>query len=266
MFRCDDFSIVDELSSAVKRGVEVRILITQRARGWKEKLKDLTALLRSLGADVMPYENAIVKYHAKYIVADDGPALVTSLNFTRKCFETTSDFMVFSDDPQVVSGLKALFTNDCAAAIAGALPEMPERLIIGPEQTRQRLTQIISGAESSIRIIDHRVTDPEMLELLASKRRQGLTVEVAGTGPMGGLISHGRMILIDQKTAIIGSIHLSSPSLDLRREVAIVVTDPNVVAELYDYFRHLAINEENLMNLGAAPPESPEDEDDEEDE
>src|SRR5215831_936366 len=115
MFRCDDFTVVDELAAAVRRGVRVRILITQRARGWKEKLKDLTALLRSLGADVMPYENAIVKYHAKYIVADDGPALVTSLNFTRKCFETTSDFMVFSDDPQVVSGLKALFTNDCAA-------------------------------------------------------------------------------------------------------------------------------------------------------
>jgi len=64
MFRCDDFSIVDELAAAVKRGVQVRILITQRARGWREKLKDLTALLRSLGADVRPYESPVVKYHA----------------------------------------------------------------------------------------------------------------------------------------------------------------------------------------------------------
>ena len=48
MFRCDDFTIVDELATAVKRGVRVRVLITQRARGWKEKLKDLTALLKSL--------------------------------------------------------------------------------------------------------------------------------------------------------------------------------------------------------------------------
>src|SRR5262245_59504047 len=85
MFRCDDFAIVDELASAVERGVHVRILITQRARGWKEKLKELTALLRSLGAEVLPYEDPVVKYHAKYIVADEGLALVTSLNFTRKC-------------------------------------------------------------------------------------------------------------------------------------------------------------------------------------
>src|SRR2546422_10649764 len=62
MFRCDDFTIVDELASAVKRGVHVRVLITQRARGWKEKLRNLTALLQSLGADVRPYENPVMKY------------------------------------------------------------------------------------------------------------------------------------------------------------------------------------------------------------
>ena len=244
MLRCDDFSIVDELASAVKRGVDVRILYNEDHD-------------QPIPVPPPPETN---------IVADDGPALVTSLNFTRKCFETTCDFMVLSDDPQIVSGLKALFKNDCAAPVAGPLPEMPERLIIGPEQSRERLTQIISDAASSIRIIDHRVTDPEMLALLAAKARQGLTVQIAGTGPMGGLICHGRMILVDQKTAIIGSIHLSRPSLDLRREVAIVVEEPGVVAQLYDYFQHLAINDENLMNLWAAPPISPEDEDDEEDE
>ena len=82
MFRCDDFAIVDEVAAAVRRGVNVRILITQRARGWRQKLKDLTALLKSLGADIRPYDNSVMKYHAKYIVTDDGPALVTSLNFT----------------------------------------------------------------------------------------------------------------------------------------------------------------------------------------
>src|SRR6185369_14803415 len=102
MFRCDDISIVDELADAVKRGVRVRVLITQRARGWKEKLKDLTALLNSLGAQVLPYRHQVVKYHAKYIVADDGPALVTTLNFTRNCFESTRNFVIFSQDPEVI--------------------------------------------------------------------------------------------------------------------------------------------------------------------
>jgi cardiolipin synthase len=266
MFRCDDFAIVDELAATVRRGVRVRVLITQRARGWKEKLKDLTALLRSLGAEVQPYESVVMKYHAKYIVADDGPALVTSLNFTRKCFEDTCDFLVFSDDPDVVAGLKGLFELDCAVPAGAPLPKVSDRLIVGPDISRQRLIQMLSAATSSIRIIDHRVTDPQILQLLNRKRQQGLTVQIVGSTRMDGLICHGRMILIDQKTAIIGSIHLSQPSLDLRREVAIVVEVPGPVAELYDYFQSLAIDQANLLNLWAAPAESPQDEDDEEDE
>src|SRR5262245_4947067 len=148
MFRCDDFGVIDELASAVKRGVHVQILITQRARGWRTKLKDLTALLQSAGVEVLAYENPAMKYHAKYVVADDGQALVTSLNFTRKCFEITCDFLVFTGDPKVVSGLRTLFQNDCvAAATAAALPnEATERLVIGPEDSRRRLTQMISAA------------------------------------------------------------------------------------------------------------------------
>jgi cardiolipin synthase A/B len=266
MFRCDDFSVLDELAMAVQRGVQVQVLITQRARGWKEKLKDLTALLRSLGAVVQPYDNPAMKYHAKYIVADDGRALVTSLNFTRKCFESTCDFLLFSDDRGVVAGLKDLFAADSVTPAAPPPVPVSERLIVGPEQARLRLTAMLAGAAASIQIIDHRVTDPGILNLLAGKRRQGVIVQVVGNSRTDGLICHGRMILIDEKTAIIGSIHLSSPSLDMRREVAIVVDEPKVVAELCGYFQSLANNEANLMNLWAAPLESPQDEDDEEDE
>jgi len=73
------------------------------------------------------------------------------------------------------------------------------------------------------------------------------------------------MILIDGITAIIGSIHLSPPSLDARREVALVIDEAPLVARLYDYFQTMAGNEANFMNLWPAGlPE--EDEDDEEDE
>ena len=84
---------------------------------------------------------------------------------------------------------------------------------------------------------------------------------------MDGLVAHGRMILIDQKIAIIGSIHLSPPSLDSRREIALVTEETPIVAELYDYFENLARNDTNVMNLWAAETPAPrEDEDDEEEE
>ncbi|PYS07238.1 MAG: hypothetical protein DMG12_01170, partial [Acidobacteria bacterium] len=112
MFRCDDLAVVDEVAAAVQRNVSVRVLITHRARGWKRRLKELGALLESTGAHVQRYTGPLMKYHAKYVVADDGQALVSSLNFTRKCFGSTCDFLIFSDDPHVISGLKVVFEHD----------------------------------------------------------------------------------------------------------------------------------------------------------
>jgi cardiolipin synthase A/B len=264
LFRCDDLTVVDEIAAAVKRNVSVRVLITQRARGWKQKLKDLTALLRSVGADVRPYESVTMKYHAKYIVVDDGPALVTSLNFTRKCFENTCDFMIFSDDPDVVYGLKTLFEHDCNTP-ASPLPDITNRLIVGPDRVRKRLIEEFESAQLSIGIVDHRVTDPHVLTLLKDKQSKGVTVRVIGDARNDGLVAHGRMSLIDGKAAIIGSVHLSPPSLDARREVAIVIEDEPIVTELYHYFETMARNEANLMNLWASEPPTPQqDEDDEE--
>src|SRR5437870_8387086 len=151
MFRCDDFAVLDELAAAVKRNVHVRVLITHRARGWKRRLKELSALLASTGAHVQRYTGPLMKYHAKYVVADDGPALVSSLNFTRKCFESTYDFLVFSDQPDVISSLKAIFENDYGSP-ASPLPEITERLIVGPEFARERFTRLIAEARTTIRI------------------------------------------------------------------------------------------------------------------
>ena len=53
-----------------------------------------------------------MKYHAKYLVADEGPAVVASLNFTRKCFRKTCDALVITHDPAVVAGLRQLWTAD----------------------------------------------------------------------------------------------------------------------------------------------------------
>ena len=266
LFRCDDFSILDEVAAAVKRNVAVQVLMTRRARGWKRRLEELGALLRSIGADVQPYRGPVVKYHAKYIVADDGPALVSSLNFTRKCFEHTCDFLVFSDRSEVVSGLKILFENDCRSPSA-PLPAMTDRLIVGPENARERFTRLIHGARTSIRIIDHRVTDPAILSLLCQKQNEGVAVQVLGGGPMGGLISHGRMMLIDNAAAAVGSIHLSPQSLDWRREVAIVTEEPEVVAELSEFFENLAADRLNAVRFWETPvsllPDDDEDEDDE---
>ena len=71
LFRCDDFSILDALAAALERGCEVEAVLTKRAKGGKKRLKKLWGALEEMGAVVTRYADPVVKYHAKYLVADD---------------------------------------------------------------------------------------------------------------------------------------------------------------------------------------------------
>ncbi len=240
VFRCDDFAILDGLADALRRKVRVEVLLTPRAKGWEKRLKDLWDVLEGMGATLHRYADPVVKYHAKYIVADKGPALVASLNLTRKCLTGTVDFVVTTYNRGVVSGLTRLFDADRTSS-GGPLPRgLSPRLIIGPERARQQFTTLIQQARRSIRLIDPKVTDPSMVSLLKARKAAGIKVTVLGRGSIRGLATHGKLLVIDGKIAVIGSVSLSALSLDFRREVAIVVTDPDAVKTLNTFFQQNA--------------------------
>jgi cardiolipin synthase len=235
LFRCNDPQIFSELAQATARGVQVDTLVTSRAKGEKSKLKKLWAALQQTGASVHAYTDPVVKYHAKYLVADDGPAVVASFNFTRKCFERTCDALVLTHDPEVVEGLRALMAADRDRRPLPAT--VSPRLIVGPERARRQFTVLIEQARSSLRLIDPKLSDPDLVTLLNAQHAAGLTVEVFGSKRLGNLKSHGKILLIDDRLAVVGGLALAAMSLDFRREVAIIVEDPGAVADVKELFR-----------------------------
>jgi len=251
LFRCNDEAIFNELAYAVDRGVSVEVITTSRAKGGRGKLEQLREALDQTGATVKTYNDPVVKYHAKYIVADDGPAIVASLNFTRKCFRKTCDGIVITHDPVIVNDLRGLMEADAAGQKMPA--EVSDRLIIGPERARRQLTGLIEQARSSIRIIDAKLSDPELVSLLRSRRAGGLTLEVFDSRRLGNLKSHGKIMLVDDAKVVVGSLALAALSLDFRREVAIVVDEPSAVANAIELFRQLtaAANEAGTAPAGA---------------
>jgi phosphatidylserine/phosphatidylglycerophosphate/cardiolipin synthase-like enzyme len=234
LFRCSDQEILGQLASAVARGVAVEVLLTSRAKGGRKKRQQLWTALQAMGAVVWAHTDPVVKYHAKYLVADDGPAVVTSLNLTRKCFERTCDALVLTHDPEVVTGLRQLMAADRDGVAAPATRS--DRLIIGPERARRQLTALIAQARTSIRVIDAKLSDPDLIALLKARRAEGLTVEIFGSKQLGELKSHGKIILIDDTRAVVGSLALAAMSLDFRREVAIVVDDEAAIADVRQLF------------------------------
>jgi len=234
LFRCNDEAIFAELAAAVARGVAVDVLVTSRSKGGKKRREQLWNALERTGASVHAYNDPVVKYHAKYLVADEGPAVVASLNFTKKCFKKTWDALVVTHDPAVVSGLKQLMAADCEDA---PLPsDLSPRLIIGPERARVQLTALIKQAKTSIRLIDAKLADPDLIELLKMRRAEGVAVDIYGAKRIGTLKSHGKIMLVDESTLVVGSLALAALSLDFRREVAIAVTDPAAIAEAVQLF------------------------------
>ena len=237
LFRCTDKAVFGELAAAVDRGVDVQVLVTTRAKGGKKKLKKLWKRLEDTRASIVPYTDPVVKYHAKYMVVDDGPALITSMNFTRKCFDNTCDAVAITYDPAIVDGLGQLMAADREGGVAPST--LPDRLIVGPERARRQFTALVQQARQRIQIIDAKLSDPGLIDLLNQRRSQGISVEIYGQKRLGTLLSHGKMMLVDGARAVIGSLALTALSLDFRREVALVVEEPTAVAELDQLFRSI---------------------------
>ena len=235
LFRCNDAAVFEELTAAAARGVAVEVLVTSRAKGGEKKMAKLWRALEQTGATLHSYTDPVVKYHAKYLVADEGPAIVASLNLTKKCFTKTCDALLVTYDPAVIADLRRLWTADCGGQ---PMPvDLSERLIIGPERARRQFTALIEGARTSIRLIDAKLSDPDLVAALNAKRAGGMAVEVFAAKQLGDLKSHGKIMLIDDRTAVLGSLALAALSLDFRREVAIVATEPDAVAAVVELFR-----------------------------
>jgi phosphatidylserine/phosphatidylglycerophosphate/cardiolipin synthase-like enzyme len=232
LFRCDDFSILDALAAALERGCEVEAILTKRAKGGRKRLKKLWGALEEMGAVVTRFADPVVKYHAKYLVADNSTAIITTLNPTRKCFTRTWDAVLITQDASVVKGLLTLFRADAAGQPLPPRRPISRRLVVGPERSRAEIRALINGAKSSIRILDHKLSDPDVVSLLRDRRDEGITVTVLGRQPIRGFEPHGKMMIIDEARAVLGSTALSTLSLDFRREVSIVIHDPGLVKQL----------------------------------
>ena len=241
LFRCDDLPVLDALANALERGCKVEAILTKRAKGGKKRLKKLWGALEEMGAVVTWYADPVVKYHAKYLVADEATAVVTTLNPTERCFSRTWDCLLISSDPPLVRGLLRLFRADTTGSPLPSERALSPRLIVGPEHSRAAYRRLISSAERSIRILDHKLSDPDLVMLLRKRRDEGVMVSVVGHQALGLLEPHGKMMLLDESRAVMGSTALSTLSLDFRREVSVVIDHAAVVKELNVAYQQMSV-------------------------
>ena len=241
IFRTDRDEIEKALGAAVQRGVKVRVLVAHTNRGGENRLRKLEQRLLEAGATVSRTGDDFLRYHGKFLVADD-TLYVFGFNFTRIDTSKSRSFGVSTRDASSVREAKALFEADSSRQ-----PFVPKRthLVVSPENARETLTAFIKGAKRQLLIYDVNLQDRLCIKLLQQQAAAGVDVRVIGkckgckgidVRPLHSLRLHVRAIVRDGSRAFVGSQSLRRPELDQRREVGVLITNSVVARQIRDTF------------------------------
>lgn len=243
IFRLDRNEITQALEAAVARGVNVRALIAHTNRGGDKRLRKLELRLLEKGVTVSRTADDLVRYHGKMMIVDGAVLHLYGFNFTALDIEKSRSFGIVTRNQRLVAEALRLYEADTARQ--PYVPGAGERLIVSPENSRERLAAFIKGAKKHLLIYDPNLSDDRMLKLLTEKLEAGVDVRVIGrveakwrvpSEKFPGKRLHIRAIVRDGRHAFLGSQSLRKLELDKRREVGVIVHDEKVVRQLVAVF------------------------------
>jgi cardiolipin synthase len=240
VFRLDRDDLIKALGEAVSRQVPVHALIAHTARGDDKSLRKLEQRLLDVGAIVARTADDLPRYHGKMLIADDTLHLL-GFNYTKADIRSRS-FGIVTDDPKLVAEAGRLFEADFAKQ---AYTPEHKQFVVSPENSREVLTRFLEGAKRELLLYDHKVSDRRMIKLLIGRRKAGVDVRIIGhvAKPGGDLAcdrlkmrQHVRAIIRDASEAFVGSQSLRTLELGGRREIGLLVDDPQVVKQMHETF------------------------------
>jgi phosphatidylserine/phosphatidylglycerophosphate/cardiolipin synthase-like enzyme len=242
IFRLDRAEIAHALEAAVARGVRVRALTAHANRGGTKSLRKLEMDLLAAGVTVSRTADDLVRYHGKMMIVDNKVLHVYGFNFTGLDMLKSRSFGVISKNNKLVNEATKLFMADF-----DRLTYTPgyERLVVSPENARERLGRFMSGARRQLLIYDPQVSDDAMLRVITERIKAGVDVRILGrveakwnvpTEKFPGRRLHIRAIIRDGRRAFVGSQSLRRLELEKRREVGVIVTDVDVVTQMQEIF------------------------------
>ncbi|HXI29701.1 MAG TPA: phospholipase D-like domain-containing protein [Vicinamibacterales bacterium] len=242
IFRLDRPEIARALGEAVARGVRVRALTAHQNRGGTKSLRKLEMQLLEAGVTVSRTADDLVRYHGKMVIVDNKILHVYGFNFTGLDIEKSRSFGIVTKNEKLVNEATKLFTADFDRQ-----PYTPAsgRFVVSPENARELLARFLGGARRELLIYDPKVSDDAMLKILTERSKAGVDVRVIGkveskwnlkSEKYPGKRLHIRAIIRDGKRAFMGSQSLRRLELEKRREVGVIVTDEEVVAQMRAIF------------------------------
>lgn len=203
----------------------------------------------------IPYQNNLpkVRYiHQKTLIFDGKKAWIMTFNLTASAFKKQRNFALVTDDAPLVLTLENQFNADWNQE---KTQNITYPFLLSPVDARKKILTLIKSAKKNIRIYAQDIQDEEILNTLIQESRSGVLIQIITNHPrvpsdfkklrqagvqiyFPSLYIHAKVIMIDGKKALIGSMNLTKNSLDANRELGIITEDPKIIKKLNTVFEN----------------------------
>ena len=242
IFRFDRTDVEKALVAAIQRGVKVNALVAFRNRGGQKHLRKLEMRFLEAGITVSRTADDLNRYHGKFLSIDGRILCVLSFNFTHLDIDRSRGFGVITTNSRWVQEAAKLFEADRSRSEYAA---GPSTFVVSPANSRKVLSDFLKRAQKRLLIYDPEISDEEMLRVLSDRRKSGVEIRIIGdvdsradlpTVRLAKMRLHTRTIIRDHSQAFLGSQSLRAAELDSRREVGLIIRQPEVVRGLVQTF------------------------------
>jgi cardiolipin synthase len=255
------YDLFDPLVTQEKNGIDVRVMMEKAPYMADTENWDARYYLTGYGVLCKWANPSFFLTHAKFIVIDGEKVIVLTGNLTYSTFNKNREFGIVLNNPEKASEFENLFEKDWAREI---YTNNDPSIVLSPNDARSKIENAFNSANSSIKIWEQSIEDPEIIETLKNAKARGVDVEII-TPPLTStpgnsdavseledsikvLVNpyvHAKAFIIDNKIAYIGSNNFTKTSLDQNREAGVFISDGVIINELLELWN---IDRSNSIN------------------
>ncbi len=263
MYLLTETNVIHALEDAANRGVTVQVMLEAHPVGSGSITPQETmATLNAAGVKAQPTNPAFALTHAKLLLIDGQTAYISSGNFTKTALGGSSaaadrDYLIVDTNAADVATCNAIFAADWNRTT----PQVDDpNLVVSPVNARPKLVALINGAKQSLHIEEEEMQDPGIIAALSAAAGRGVNVQVVVPKPSSAsnndaqgeqqlrgsgvrvvqvddrsnqnLYIHAKIIIADGTLAYVGSVNVSTQSMNKNREVGVLVANAAVIRQL----------------------------------
>lgn len=250
-----DKNLLDAVLRAVKRGVDVRVVLEWNVYGTPTINRNVFDALKNAEIPVVYADNHRYTFtHAKFWIIDQ-EYFVSTGNWTISFFTKNRDAIFVDTDRTMLGFLEKVFLADFAHSAFLDVSQIPHDVIISPLNSRESIESIIKSTKKEILIYVQTLTDDGILQKLEELSHSWITIKicVADNEENHKILSqkmqfpltfmkkpylHGKFILQDSENVFLWSQNFTKNSLENNREIGLFIRkNIGIYWQLYSLFQ-----------------------------